>query len=800
MKFQKKKWSKFVKFSMLVASTTVLSATACNLLSPENDKDKKESPIIINKNPGKTQPSVLPPASEKYGSRPNEGENSNGSQNKEPTKPIPKNPNTSPTKPKQQMTPDKPKEPSKPINTNKQVENKFMFGNILKIQPNEVYFAKNLSQLEKDQALAAYNKTSVMDINEIPEKNDRGQWYLEYRDPFTNILFRDYSYHTNEDGSHRYMLGRHGLIDLAQEFKRKVPFGPEVFDLEAINVNNFNVIDEKANGLYIPNIKNIYINGSAFAEKNFNSYQIIGGIMPTLFHEYMHHWSNSYPEAVENGIQVSKSIAEPTSENQKRVTKIYYNPGLQLSDSSTNQTSGLVQSWDSYFANNFYKLLNYDVNQYGYLSEDDIAIFDPSRGLNFNIPPLEDEINNFLFKRLTPKKIWEIANNKPRPQELSRFEENTPLYYSPDRAFSLSLGNLRYVYSLTELLPREYTKYAYESYFQIDDENPTAKAAPGQATITWFGTTYYRNDPNTGKVYSVFSPSANAEDWSKVYLNNFDSKSRSGMFLRGDRPFDEENFPGLIVNSTIMPNSVFDISSYRYENDKYLGINFWGQPSYELRVHTLPPEKTQNRSQEFYDLFLNAMGYGKTINQIFYQSSWKWGQNKGSVDVDESKANKVKFTGFLPDKKYDGIVVTKPNGGGFEKTYFNYYDTFSFFGHKELDGGATLIKDEKITDRRQKQLENRIYPGTSSNGELNKDYVSYITKDYVNLYDNSQVFLWEDKNKDNQVQPDELNSSDISLPENRSVTNSRGWNIDEKVFRKYALKSENGKVLVKRVN
>ncbi|MCU9939667.1 hypothetical protein NW739_02620 [Mycoplasmopsis felis] len=84
------------------------------------------------------------------------------------------------------------------------------------------------------------------------------------------------------------------------------------------------------------------------------------------------------------------------------------------------------------------------------------------------------------------------------------------------------------------------------------------------------------------------------------------------------------------------------------------------------------------------------MGYGKTISQIYYESDWKW-VSRGSVNVDNTKANKVKFAGYLKDKKYEGIVVKDRENNIIGQSYINYYDAFSFFGHKEFDQGAKMV-------------------------------------------------------------------------------------------------------------
>ncbi|UWV92606.1 hypothetical protein [Mycoplasmopsis cynos] len=56
-------------------------------------------------------------------------------------------------------------------------------------------------------------------------------------------------------------------------------------------------------------------------------------------------------------------------------------------------------------------------------------------------------------------------------------------------------------------------------------------------------------------------------------------------------------------NAIAFPNSVFDISGFRYIENK----------NNKKVKAKLPSVKSKNRSLEFYKLFLETMGYGKTI-------------------------------------------------------------------------------------------------------------------------------------------------------------------------------------------
>ncbi|WP_322960285.1 MYPU_1760 family metalloprotease [Mycoplasmopsis cynos] len=654
---------------------------------------------------------------------------------------------------------------------------------LIPIQESEVYLTPGLSNENKEKVLNRYNGVSISDYSEIKEYKRKDDYYLEYIDPYTNIKFRDFSYHQDKDGSRRYLLDREGLLNLAQEFKRKIPFGTEVFDLDSININDFTVINQNANGLYLPEFKKIFINGSIFAEKDFSSYEIIGGLMPTIFHEYMHHWATTYAET---GILDDEKVDINNGDdiNKRQTTLIYYNPST--TPENTNHTHGSQQFWNAYFASKFYKLLNYDFNKKSYI--------EPSTLYKLRINSLSPEENyprNLLHMKLSLNDIWRLSNEFQTPNYLfNNPPANLEMPYSPSGAFTLSTPRLKYNFSLTELIPREYTKYGYESYFSINDENKSLdNEIEEKATINWFGTRFITLDKK-GRKIKVFSPSGNAEDWSKTYLNNFDSPTRQYWFQDGVgiNPNDGTRKD----NAIAFPNSVFDISGFRYIENK----------NNKKVKAKLPSVKSKNRSLEFYKLFLETMGYGKTISQIYYENKVT-PVDKNNVKYDRSAANNIKFSGYLKaNEKVSGIVL-KGKNGIYGSSKFKYLSTFSFFGHKNYDEGAKLYEiDENkyyLTTDRQKQIENRYYPADAGYSE---NYVSYITNDYITVNDDdTEIYLWNDINNDNIATDDELLlDKKITLPTQRAVSSQRSTNVSLYDFNKFIVENNDNKTIIRILN
>ncbi|QKT05638.1 MYPU_1760 family metalloprotease [Mycoplasma sp. OR1901] len=637
--------------------------------------------------------------------------------------------------------------------------------NLFPILKNETSYSTSLNEDQVYENLVALNATSVNSLDEIHEKQTKdGRFYYEYQDPYTKIFFRDFSYYSVKD-EHRYLLGKSGLVKLAQEFKRKIPFGTEVFDLHGININDFKTIGKNANGLYIPSTKTIYINGSIYSEQSFTEYQRIGGIMPTIFHEYIHHWATTYAESgLESDPEANVSTTEEEIQDKRRIN-IYYNPN---STTKENHTHGSKQYWNAFFTNKFFNLLNYDVNKYGFIDYQSLSLFGgPDLAFRSDL--------TFMYRKLSANDLWMISNSKNGPEHLKNPENYFDLAYSPSESFKLDYSKIKYYYSLTELLPREYLKYAYESYFNMNDVNEAYEnRETSKSSIGWFGIHSYKME--NGEKTLIFSPSANADDWSKVFLNNFDSFRRQYMFQDGNI---DPNTGEPRMSAYMYPTSVFDISHFKYTDES--GINYNSRKV----IKKLPENKTRNRSEDFYKLFLKTMGYGKTISQIYFDNDFEWVSDSG-VSIDDQKAKTIKFSGFLDNKNVTGIVLKDSKNQIYDTLKIEYYDLFNFFGHKDFDQGATLVdpKTEKNSQDRETQIANRLYPE-------NKNYYQYITKDFVKIKDNSLIYLWTDLNKNGIVEDNELNSDQITLPEQRWVSTQRSSIANTKLPKYKIIKDEN---------
>ncbi|MHA3828226.1 MYPU_1760 family metalloprotease [Mycoplasma sp. Z1473D] len=664
---------------------------------------------------------------------------------------------------------------------------------LIPLNDKEMQFFSGLDEESKDKALQNANKLGEISLNQY--KNNEGT-YVEYVDHYTKIKFRDFAYYIdeNDESKNRYLLGPGGLAYLANEFKRKVTFGPEVFDLEAININDFTIIPASANGLYIPSTKNIYINGAFMCETDATLYDRVATIMQTLFHEYMHHWANNYAEiALISQDKISNgSIIDPNSKELLPVN--YYQPETSNKSSLLDKafSSADTQYWNAYFANNFKNLLNYDVSAKSYIKPEILALLRERWVGAYKATNTSDA----LYSNFSPKDLWELSNGinngtlvPSSNRTLLRKLESKPdgFWYSPDEKFTLGAGDLRYYYSLTELVPREYLKYAFESYYNINEPNPGAIAQEKREEFSsgYFGNMKFHYD-KTSQSYEI-RPSSVAEDYGKVFMNNFDSLHRSGWYINDNFGLIDPNpikywdpIKGKWVlkevrgSSSIMyPTSPFALESYR-TND----------PIYKSQLEKIQ----ENNSEDFYRVFLKTMGYGSEISQIYYDNSgWKWvGNTYSQVEKNPNNIKKIKFSGYLKDKNHSGIVVLDKNGGLVAKTNIIYLDTFNFFGHSTFDTGARInSQNEEDSKLRQEQLNNRIY--------ANNNYLSYITEDYINPGNKGYIYFWDDLNKNGLVEENEIvKDHQISLPESRWVTTYRSENNQSY----YTVRNKNNQTII----
>lgn len=633
------------------------------------------------------------------------------------------------------------------VTQNGDVEQSFDLKSLSKIKLNK---PNHLNEEEFAKKEEEYNNIPENANDLIVEKSFTAEgiqfFYKEYVDPYTGIKFRDYSYYTEPNtGQKRYFLGENGLALLAFEFRRKVTFGPEVNTLDSINVNNFNVIESGANGIYIPALRQIHINSFSSLEAGLDLYSKVKGMMGTLFHEYMHHWASTYAEIgnpMANTNRTYNIFTQGRIRNANVLTRFPFTTRIRYYGTS-NSTRSADGFWSTYFAYNFYRLLNYDTTETFRDARE--SAFEIENGeIDYRDELRYSTLTNYSFNHYSLNEIFTFANAHssyyPTPNNayrslINKFQTTGYVNFANFGTFSsgqtgVSPETIRYLYSLTELVPREWSKFAFDPYFKPSEranfvQNPSN---PGQSWgLAWGG--FYKNQRNG---QSTFIPSSLGDDWSKVYLMNL-SAIRNGAI--GPYNFDKKD--------VVYPNTVKSLQGSTWEN---------------LWKNTPRESKITDRSKDFYSVFLNTMGYGKTISQIITDVKQPPVGTINGAQPEKETQSQIKFLGYLPqDTKFKGLVFenTSNSATPYQVAEFQFKNFFDFF------------KEDK------RELENEL--------TNNQEFKSYITKDFVNFATvdtNKTIKYWEDKNNDSNFTPDEIVSGTITLPTNRFTTTLNTANKD----------------------
>ncbi|ADE19464.1 MYPU_1760 family metalloprotease [Mycoplasma crocodyli] len=610
-------------------------------------------------------------------------------------------------------------------------------------------------------------ETQKITEHEDTEAGYKNVFYRQYVDPITHVAIRDYAYHFNEDTNEkRYFLGDNGLIALAIEFRKKVTFGPEVEMLKAININDFRIITSESKGLYIPLNRSIYINTIWGIEKGIDIFSKTQLILPTLFHEYMHHWATCYAEVGDNRVSEDRSfnifkqqVKDPLvfKENIVHINednilnKVPFTTKIAYYGNSNSLNLGY---WNSSFVNNFYKTLNYDIP------------------VKYNdIPTANNYVKNsfkpdFAFRKFSINDLWNYSNADRSLMTIGEYDKLTRRFVNEgDIKFTSysSFGSsqkgytpeqVKYYYSMTELVPREWSKFTFDSEF---DNTKVVKFKgsnynKNKWALSWSGLYIKTNDQ------ILFYPSSVADDWAKVYLMDISTVNSDSV-----GPYNASS------RDLVYPNTTDSLTYSAWETIQN------NSDTNKIRK--------ENRDIAFYENFLNAMGYGKTISQIMYKNGTKWINYKnGEIETSQDSFSKIKLMGYLPNNsQYKGFVFANKNGK-------NELVKFSINPFNDFFKGSKSKYEAEVTN--------------------NMAYKSYITQTYIdfNTLDlETPIKYWIDKNGDGNLDENEIENGEITLPTSRYVSTLASYNYnnrDNKNFKWYSLskdKENNVKILFKKL-
>ncbi|VDR41697.1 MYPU_1760 family metalloprotease [Mycoplasmopsis caviae] len=462
-----------------------------------------------------------------------------------------------------------------------------------------------------------FNKENWVKKGEFKFQNN--SWV--YIDPLHNVKFTDKSYGFDENGKPRFLLGPYGLALLANYFYSRMTYGPEIKFIDSININDFSIIGKTAAGIYLPTIQRIYLNGSVYSEKGIKLELKVRQMLYALFHEYMHHWGYSYA-----------SYGSLKQVTEGKTSLIAYR-----SDLNDKLSHGY---WYKKFAADFKKILYFD-NKYKSTMNEETNFVPYLFSLN-DLWNLSNSNDNLLLARL------KLINSMHK--YLSFVEEGEKTV--PQFTSTILTENIPYYYSLTELLPREWQKFAYIPF----------------------------NDPDN--------------PYDHRYWKVFKSETIEGLKIG-------ESFYGLSISKgksgvTYSSNYSSDWSRTIYKAELENNRNIYDNNIYE-----------HNNQEEFYKLFLETMGYGKVISQVKSKIKVKElnasDDNRYSADIDKKQIYQTRLSGYLNNKKIKGFYYIDKKSGDKKLVRLNFLNAFKFEAKRNLfDTNFSLLPYEVLNNLRYK--------------------------------------------------------------------------------------------------
>ncbi|WP_369085827.1 MYPU_1760 family metalloprotease [Metamycoplasma spumans] len=563
---------------------------------------------------------------------------------------------------------------------------------------------------------------------------------------YGNLSITEYPFHIDEKNKKDYFLGEHGHEILNNMFKLRANFGPEINALRKVYINKSfpeKSIWDGVNGLYLPTSSVIYINISnilktyGYKVYDLTLEQRVELILSVLIHEYSHHIDNVYNQAVKP--------SDPYANNN------YIDKRRNNEQISVNKK----------FTDNFIEALNYKIpNKY---IETTQRIPNTNKLETVSTPLVRDNNDirlnrglftepNAIFSKFSNYDLFKIANvplNKEEEKLYSLIDKNN-FYFnnSSDNLIRFSdpvkLKDIKYSYSLAELFPRELLKMSYTS-------NPNL---------------YYYNT-----------------DMFDNYLYFFNPENRKPYLTAIGDDIIKMVAPRAFKNNIKIYSSnwVFDseLKSFYSENNKY----------------TFYKIKRNRALAQLFSAYVDLMGYRQAISYI---GNNNWNLND-DLEYSPDKDN-VNLAGYLKFKredlneknvlKYKVSMLIGTNDDPKKNTKVSLNQT----GYNYIAKSFWNQPYVNLNGVRGTYSEKDLY---SLNSEENYEYVAYYSDsvaikklDSLTHNEKLNINLWIDRNKNNEIEADEVesilnNSSIISSEQNdyynvekhnkRTITNYRNY-------------------------
>ena len=496
-----------------------------------------------------------------------------------------------------------------------------------------------------------------------------------------------------------YFFGYEGLQAINKRIKSDLQFGPEIESLKKITINNLSILNSDVSGQYNPFTSEISISISNLIPQfqNIPLQEKIDLVFQTIFHEYGHHFANTYITSIStNDIRNSK--------------KLFYE----------NKNKSVHKNIPKKFLEAFEKSLHYN---------DDVA----NNLLSNN--------KNSISSKKSASEFYKETNginikNKNRESDYLKINDFNLTTKIPSRGsqrdFLIDSNKYTYLFSIDELLTRKLQQISY-----IDNLNGSSIA---NQTTTFTGTEYRGS----------FSPTTIAMDISKNrkidYLGKETYKINDELILM-DYPyggnFTDSTGKKHVVQSTAenLWMAYFDIGGYNYGISQIFLNNSSEQVSKNTRSPLMKNDFTNimfsgflDKSKKYKSLLLKDVnGSYKKYDFLKNNYEYKFLSAKSNVLSKQRDLTKMqnKFGYTTPYINIAKVDLSWPIKVWNDKNNNNKLDTGE-------DDSLTVSPDRPTTTFRESFMKN-FEDGTVYKDEdiKNRDFYEVISngKDvYLQLY------------------------------------------------------------------
>ncbi len=473
-----------------------------------------------------------------------------------------------------------------------------------------------------------------------------------------------------------YFFGHEGLQAINEKIKSDLQFGPEIENIKTITINNLSILNREVSGQYNPftNEMSISISNLIPQFQNIPLEEKVELIFPTIFHEYGHHFANTYITSIStNDIRNSKKLF------------------------SQNGTRSVHKNIPKKFLQEFEESLHYKNTTINNLLSNDKSQISSKKSAR----SLYEETNSANIKNKSTDHDYLKIND-------FRLTTKIPAR-NLEREFLITSDKYAYLFSIDELLTRKLQQISY-----IDVLNGTSIA---NKTSTFTGTEYRGN----------FYPSTIATDISKNKKIEFDGNetySINDELILMDYPYGGIFIDNLgkthIIKSTVntLWNAYLDISGYQY-----------GISQIFLNNTSKQATKTTRTSLSKND-FLNIKFTGFLDNSKKYKSLLLKNKNGSYIKHNFIKNNyKYNFLSAKSDILSRERDLIKPqNKFGYTTDYINISKVdltspIKAWNDKNNNGNLDVGEDESlnVSPNRPTSTFRESFVKTFENGTVHKD-------------------------------------------------------------------------------